>query len=90
MVELNPTFQYYEITVGHDTRSIEPVKYLYDLQVKILTIWPDLKNTKLKIKYLDNEGDPCDIDEQNCLDVALNDLRDKQSIHFLVEYQPTP
>jgi len=62
MVDSNPTFQYYEITVGNDTRSIKPVKNLYHLEGEILRLWPEIKNTKLKITYADSIGDKVNID----------------------------
>ena len=39
----------------------------------------------MKIKYQDGI-DKVDIDSQADIDTAQNDLRDKQSIHFFVEY----
>ena len=41
----------------------------------------------MTIKYQDEDGtDKVDIDSQADIDTAQNDLRDKQSIHFFVEY----
>ena len=40
----------------------------------------------LKITYEDSDGDKCDIDIQDDMDIALDELREKQSIHFFVEF----